>query len=114
VEPGLEFDLERILRFGLLPQVHAESDFSIDILDAYVVGTAVARPTVQGYFSALVDTLVGFWLPAWRKRVKDGPIRVLVLRKFPADLASGSVLTAGGSGSENDTDSEEVPPETSL
>jgi predicted AAA+ superfamily ATPase len=31
---------------------------------------AVARPTAQGYFSTLVDTLIGFWLPAWRKRVK--------------------------------------------
>ena len=31
---------------------------------------AVARPTVQGYFAALVDTLVGIWLPAWRKRAK--------------------------------------------
>jgi predicted AAA+ superfamily ATPase len=30
----------------------------------------VARPTAQGYFSTLVDTLIGFWLPAWRKRVK--------------------------------------------
>lgn len=30
----------------------------------------VARPTVQGYFSALVDTLVGVWLPAWRRRAK--------------------------------------------
>jgi predicted AAA+ superfamily ATPase len=31
---------------------------------------AVARPTVQGYFSTLVDTLVGIWLPAWRRRAK--------------------------------------------
>jgi predicted AAA+ superfamily ATPase len=31
---------------------------------------AVARPTVQGYFAKLVDTLIGFWLPAWRKRAK--------------------------------------------
>lgn len=31
---------------------------------------AVARPTVQGYFATLTDTLVGFWLPAWRKRAK--------------------------------------------
>jgi predicted AAA+ superfamily ATPase len=31
---------------------------------------AAARPTVQGYFATLVDTLIGFWLPAWRKRVK--------------------------------------------
>lgn len=26
----------------------------------------VARPTVQGYFEVLVDTLLGFWLPAWK------------------------------------------------
>ena len=31
---------------------------------------AVARPTVQGYFATLADTLVGVWLPAWRKRAK--------------------------------------------
>jgi predicted AAA+ superfamily ATPase len=31
---------------------------------------AVARPTVQGYFEVLVDTLVGTWLPAWRARAK--------------------------------------------
>ena len=31
---------------------------------------AVARPTVQGYFATLVDTLIGFWLPAWRKRAE--------------------------------------------
>jgi uncharacterized protein len=29
---------------------------------------AVARPTVQGYFEVLVDTLIGFWLPAWQRR----------------------------------------------
>jgi predicted AAA+ superfamily ATPase len=31
---------------------------------------AVARPTVQGYFATLEDTLIGVWLPAWRKRAK--------------------------------------------
>ena len=30
----------------------------------------VARPTVQGYFDILVDTLVGTWLPAWRPRAR--------------------------------------------
>jgi predicted AAA+ superfamily ATPase len=30
----------------------------------------VARPTVQRYFQTLVDTLIGFWLPAWRPRRK--------------------------------------------
>jgi hypothetical protein len=32
--------------------------------------SAVARPTVQGYFKVLTDTLLGSWLPAWRPRVK--------------------------------------------
>jgi predicted AAA+ superfamily ATPase len=31
---------------------------------------AVARPTVQGYFDVLTDTLIGHWLPAWRRRAK--------------------------------------------
>jgi predicted AAA+ superfamily ATPase len=31
---------------------------------------AVARPTVNGYFDILVDTLIGSWLPAWRPRAK--------------------------------------------
>jgi len=31
---------------------------------------AVARPTVQGYFEALVDTLVGVWVPALRRAAK--------------------------------------------
>lgn len=31
---------------------------------------AVSRPTVQGYFEVLADTLIGAWLPAWRPRAK--------------------------------------------
>ncbi len=31
---------------------------------------AVARPTVQGHFEVLVDTLIGSWLPPWRPRAK--------------------------------------------
>jgi predicted AAA+ superfamily ATPase len=31
---------------------------------------AIARPTVQGYFEVLGDTLLGHWLPAWRPRAK--------------------------------------------
>jgi predicted AAA+ superfamily ATPase len=31
---------------------------------------AVARPTVQGYFATLIDTLIGCWLPAWQRRAK--------------------------------------------
>ena len=110
-ELNYDFDLDRVLRFGLLPQIQAEPDFALDSLEAYAANyireeiqqeavvrsldsfarfieitalmngqianvaslardAAVARPTVQGYFSILVDTLIGFWLPAWRKRAK--------------------------------------------
>lgn len=110
-ELNYDFDVDHVLRFGLLPQIHAEPDFALDALEAYVVNyireeiqqealvrnldsfsrflevaalmngqvanvaglardAAVARPTVQGYFATLVDTLIGFWLPAWRKRAK--------------------------------------------
>lgn len=31
---------------------------------------AVARPTVQGYFEVLIDTLLGVWLPPWRPRAR--------------------------------------------
>lgn len=106
-----EVDPDRVLRFGLLPQVHDEPEAALDVLEAYVANyireeiqqealvrsldsfsrflevaalmngqvvnvagiardAAVARPTVQGYFSTLVDTLVGVWLPAWRRRAK--------------------------------------------
>jgi predicted AAA+ superfamily ATPase len=41
---------------------------------ANVAGVArdagVARPTVQGYFDVLTDTLIGTWLPAWQRRAK--------------------------------------------
>ena len=110
-ELGYHCDLDRVLRFGLLPQIQTETDYAIEALEAYVGNyireeiqqealvrnlesfarflevaalmngqivnvagiardAAVARPTVQGYFATLVDTLIGFWLPAWRKRAK--------------------------------------------
>lgn len=110
-ELDFEMDLDRVLRFGLLPQVQAEPEHALDVLDAYVSNyireeiqqealvrsldsfvrflevaalkngqivnvaglsrdAAVARPTVQGYFEVLTDTLIGFWLPAWQRRAK--------------------------------------------
>jgi predicted AAA+ superfamily ATPase len=110
-ELGFDLDVDRVLRLGLLPQIHAESEYAIDALEAYAANyvreeiqqealvrnlesfarfldvaalmngqtvnvagvardAAVARPTVQGYFATLVDTLIGFWLPAWRVRSK--------------------------------------------
>lgn len=110
-ELQFDVDVDRVLQFGLLPQIQSDPGFAIDALDAYVSNylreeiqqealvrrldsfarflqvaalmngqianvaalardAAVARPTVQGYFDALTDTLIGVWLPAWRRRAK--------------------------------------------
>jgi predicted AAA+ superfamily ATPase len=110
-ELNYQFDLDQVLRTGLLPQIQAEPAHAVEALEAYVSNyireeiqqealirnldsfarfleiaalmngqivnvaglsrdAAVARPTVQGYFATLVDTLIGFWLPAWRHRAK--------------------------------------------
>ena len=110
-EVGYDVEIDRVLRFGMLPQVRADPKYATDTLDAYVSNylreeiqqealvrrldsfarflqvaammngqianvsgiardAAVARLTVQGYFEVLIDTLIGFWLPAWRPRAK--------------------------------------------
>ena len=110
-ELNYQYNLDQVLRVGLLPQIQAEPAHAVGALDAYVTNyireeiqqealvrnldsfarflevaslmngqivnvagiardAAVARPTVQGYFATLVDTLIGFWLPAWRRRAK--------------------------------------------
>jgi len=110
-EMNFDFNIDEVLRFGLLPQIRSDSKFATDSLDAYVSNylreevqqealvrrldsfarflqvaalmsgqianvagiardASVSRPTVQGYFEALTDTLIGFWLPAWRKQAK--------------------------------------------
>ena len=105
------FDVDRVLQYGVLPQVNADPKFAVDTLEAYVTNyireevqqeavvkdlgafsrfleiaalmngqvvnmagiardAAVVRPTVQGYFQALIDTLIGVWVPAWRRHAK--------------------------------------------
>ncbi len=67
---------------------------------------AVARPTIQGYFEVLTDTLLGHWLPAWRPRAKvkesqhpkfylvdPGVVRALTRRlREPLDAAERGTL----------------------
>jgi predicted AAA+ superfamily ATPase len=119
-ELGYDVSVDRVLRFGLLPQIHTEVGHEVDVLDAYVANyvrkeiqqeaqvrnlasfarlletaalvngqvvnvagiardAAVARPTVQGYFATLEDTLIGCWLPAWREGAK---VREVASAKF--------------------------------
>jgi predicted AAA+ superfamily ATPase len=59
--------LESFTRFL---EVAALANAQVTNVAALARDAAVARPTVQGYFDVLVDTLIGSWLPAWRPRAK--------------------------------------------
>ena len=59
--------LESFTRFL---EVAALANAQVTSVAALARDAAVARPTVQGYFEVLTDTLIGSWLPAWRPRAK--------------------------------------------
>jgi predicted AAA+ superfamily ATPase len=59
--------LESFVRFLA---VAALANAQVTSVAALARDAGVARPTVQGYFEVLTDTLIGAWLPAWRPRAK--------------------------------------------
>jgi predicted AAA+ superfamily ATPase len=59
--------LESFTRFL---EVAALANAQVTNVTSLARDSAVARPTVQGYFDVLTDTLLGAWLPAWRPRAK--------------------------------------------
>jgi predicted AAA+ superfamily ATPase len=59
--------LESFVRFL---EVAALANAQVTNVASLARDAAVARPTVQGYFEVLTDTLIGAWLPAWRPRAK--------------------------------------------
>ncbi len=105
-ELDFQFDLERILRYGTLPEAVTGNDpqeYLRAYTDTYLVqeiqaealtrnvgafarfleiaarqnaqvtnftsiarDAAISRHTVQNHFQILIDTLLGFWLPAWK------------------------------------------------
>ena len=56
--------------FARFLEVAAIANAQITNVASVARDAAVARPTVQGYFEVLTDTLLGAWLPAWRPRAK--------------------------------------------
>lgn len=60
-------NLESFTRFL---EVAALANAQVTNVSSLARDAAVSRPTVQGYFGVLVDTLIGTWLPAWRPRAK--------------------------------------------
>lgn len=62
--------VRRLDSFARFLQVAALMNGQIANVSGIARDAAVARPTVQGYFEVLTDTLIGYWLPAWRRRAK--------------------------------------------
>ena len=62
--------VRRLDSFARFLQVSALMNGQIVNVSGVARDAAVARPTVQGYFEVLTDTLIGYWLPAWRRRAK--------------------------------------------
>ena len=62
--------VRRLDSFARFLRVSALMNGQVANVSGIARDAAVARPTVQGYFDVLTDTLIGFWLPAWRRRAK--------------------------------------------
>ena len=56
--------------FARFLEVAALANAQVTNVASLARDAAIARPTVQGYFEVLTDTLLGAWLPAWRPRAK--------------------------------------------
>lgn len=69
-EIRLEAAIRRLDAFTRFLEVAALANAQVTNVTALARDAAVARPTVQGYFETLVDTLLGVWLPAWRPRAR--------------------------------------------
>jgi predicted AAA+ superfamily ATPase len=69
-EVRLEATIRRLDAFARFLEGAAIANGQVTNVAGIARDAAVARPTVQGYFETLVDTLIGAWLPAWRVRAK--------------------------------------------
>lgn len=69
-EIRIEAAVKRLDSFARFLRVAALANGQVTNVSSIARDAGVARPTVQGYFDTLVDTLLGVWLPAWRPRAK--------------------------------------------
>ncbi len=60
--------VKNLSAFGRFLTVAGLANAQIVNVSALARDAGVARPTVQGYFDVLIDTLIGAWLPAWERR----------------------------------------------
>jgi uncharacterized protein len=62
--------VRRLDSFARFLPIAAMMNGQVSNISGIARDAAVARPTVHGYFETLIDTLIGFWLPAWQRRAK--------------------------------------------
>jgi uncharacterized protein len=62
--------VKNLSSFARFLEVAALMNGQVTNVSAIARDAGVARPTVQGYFEVLVDTLVASWLPAYRPRAR--------------------------------------------
>lgn len=62
--------VKNLVSFARFLEVAALMNGQVTNVSAIARDAGVARPTVQGYFDVLVDTLVATWLPAFRPRAR--------------------------------------------
>lgn len=62
--------VKNLASFARFLEVAALVNGQVTNVSAIARDAGVARPTVQGYFDVLVDTLIGTWLPAYRPRAR--------------------------------------------
>jgi predicted AAA+ superfamily ATPase len=62
--------VRRLDAFARFLQVAALMNGQVSNIAGVARDAGIARPTVQGYFDVLTDTLIGVWLPAWVRRAK--------------------------------------------
>lgn len=93
-EVAAEGLVRRLPAFSEFLSVAALSDTELVNLASIARDCGVSRPTVKAYFEILEDTLLGRWLPAYRKRPKR---RVIGAPKFYfADVGVVNVLARRG------------------
>ena len=80
--------------FSEFLNVAALSDAELVNFSTIARGCGVSSPTIKGYFDILADTMLGHWLPAWRRRPKR---RVVGAPKFYfADVGVAGYLAKRG------------------
>lgn len=57
--------------FARFLEIAARQNGQVTNVSSIARDAGVARQTVQGYFDILVDTLIGFWLPAWKLKTTN-------------------------------------------